>query len=239
MAAKQEEINAYLKLQTDPAKLTPLVYEQERPQFINQEDRISNADECIQIAMRNLSSLSATAIELPSSLNKSIISGTNSGFVDWFKDEYLPLTLIKRISIKASEDEQPSSSVRVFYTIQTSTEAEKIDKNLCLLLNELSGYGHIHSEQIQAQKIAIRDLFLTSCLSTLQRLTNSNGDVAQLGLLDQSRLVANLMILQHLTNQYNQYEFNRVLVSSHCYSQSIISLFNFKSSSTSFITIVN
>jgi hypothetical protein len=72
---------------------------------MNQEDRISTSDECISIAIRNLSSLTATSIELPSSLNQSLIEGANKDFIKWFVDDYLPVSLIKRISKKVISEQ--------------------------------------------------------------------------------------------------------------------------------------
>jgi hypothetical protein len=45
--------------------------------------------------------------------------------------------------------------------------------------------------------------------------------------LAQARLVSYLLIIQHLSNQYNQFEYNRVLLSRECYAQSMRILFDY------------
>lgn len=49
----------------------------------------------------------------------------------------------------------------------------------------------------------------------------------QLNVLDQAQLLSSLLIIQHLTNQFNQFEYNRVVLSRQCYSQSIRALFEY------------
>ncbi len=43
-----------------------------------------------------------------------------------------------------------------------------LDKNLCLFLNELTGYGLLFSEKAASQRKILRESLLTSCLNTIE-----------------------------------------------------------------------
>lgn len=64
-----------------------------------------------------------------------MIEGEN--ILEWFRLKYLPLRLVKRI-----EEEK-----NVKYELEQSTTIEQIDKNVCLFLNEITGYGHLYNEK--------------------------------------------------------------------------------------------
>ena len=44
---------------------------------------------------------------------------------------------------------------------------EYLEKNFCLFLNELTGYGHLYSEKAAAQRKTLRESLLSSCLDTI------------------------------------------------------------------------
>ena len=43
-----------------------------------------------------------------------------------------------------------------------------LEKNLCLFLNELTGYGLLFSEKAASQRKILRESLLTSCLNTIE-----------------------------------------------------------------------
>jgi hypothetical protein len=49
-----------------------------------------------------------------------------------------------------------------------------LDKNLCLFLNELTGYGHLFSDNAVFQRKALRESLLTSCLNTIESFVDKN-----------------------------------------------------------------
>ena len=49
-----------------------------------------------------------------------------------------------------------------------------LEKNLCLFLNELTGYGHLYSEKAVSQRKALRESLLTSCLNTIEGFVEEN-----------------------------------------------------------------
>ena len=50
-----------------------------------------------------------------------------------------------------------------------------LEKNLCLFLNELTGYGNLYSEKAIFQRKALRESLLTSCLSTIESFVDKNS----------------------------------------------------------------
>ncbi len=49
-----------------------------------------------------------------------------------------------------------------------------LEKNLCLFLNELTGYGNLYSEKAISQRKALRESLLYSCLSTIETFVDKN-----------------------------------------------------------------
>ena len=87
------------------------------------------------LELRNLSNLTRVYIDQESGIIKEMIEGEN--ILEWFRLKYLPLRLVKRI-----EEEK-----NVKYELEQSTTIEQIDKNVCLFLNEITGYGHLYNEK--------------------------------------------------------------------------------------------
>ena len=131
--------------------------------------------------------------------------------VQWIKQVYLPLRLVSRHII--SKTEESKAIQEVWYDLDQSSSIEKLDRNLCLFLNELTGWGHFYSSEAKEQRRAIRQALLISCLDTLKAQAQDQHGVKQLNVFDQARLLSSLLIIQHLTNQFNQFEYNRVVLS--------------------------
>lgn len=51
---------------------------------------------------------------------------------------------------------------------------ELLEKNLCLFLNELTGYGHLYSDKAVSQRKVLRESLLTSCLNTIESFVDQN-----------------------------------------------------------------
>ena len=49
-----------------------------------------------------------------------------------------------------------------------------LEKNLCLFLNELTGYGNLYSEKAASQRKTLRESLLKSCLSTIESFADNN-----------------------------------------------------------------
>jgi hypothetical protein len=49
-----------------------------------------------------------------------------------------------------------------------------LEKNLCLFLNELTGYGNLYSEKAISQRKALRESLLYSCLRTIETFVDKN-----------------------------------------------------------------
>lgn len=60
----------------------------------------------------------------------------------------------------------------------------------------------------------------------MARYAQSEKSLNKLNLLEQAQALSSIMIIHCLTNQYNQYEYNRVLLSRECYHDSIRIIFN-------------
>ena len=52
---------------------------------------------------------------------------------------------------------------------------ENLDKNVCLFLNELTGYGFFYSEEAVKQRKALREEIMSSCLETIQKFLDYNS----------------------------------------------------------------
>jgi hypothetical protein len=104
--------------------------------------------------------------------------------VQWIKQVYLPLRLVNRHV--ASKTEESKAMQEVWYDLSQSSSIEKLDRNLCLFLNELTGWGHFYSSEAKEQRRAIRRALLISCLDTLKAQAQDQHGVKQLSVLDQA-----------------------------------------------------
>ena len=179
------------------------------------------------VKLRNLSNLARVYIDQESGIIKEIIDQKNVLLI-WFKDVYLPL----RIMSRTQKDQE------VKYELDLSSNIESLDKNICLFLNEITGHGHLYCEKAQEQRIEVRQALLTACLETLCAQSQNSGNISKLGVLEQAQLVSCLMIIQQLINQYNQFEYNRVILSRDCYAKSIKFLFEYQGNKR-FVEIIN
>jgi hypothetical protein len=55
---------------------------------------------------------------------------------------------------------------------------ESLDKNVCLFLNELTGYGHLYTNEAVQQRKVLRENLLISCLETISTCVNENHNNA-------------------------------------------------------------
>lgn len=53
---------------------------------------------------------------------------------------------------------------------------ENLNKNVCLFLNELTGYGFFYSEEAINQRKALREEIISSCLETIQKFLDCNSE---------------------------------------------------------------
>lgn len=60
----------------------------------------------------------------------------------------------------------------------------------------------------------------------MARYAQSEKSLNKFNLLEQAQTLSSIMIIHSLTNQYNQYEYNRVLLSRECYHDSIRMVFD-------------
>lgn len=51
---------------------------------------------------------------------------------------------------------------------------ESLDKNVCLFLNELTGYGHFYTNEAVQQRKILRENLIVSCLETISTCVNEN-----------------------------------------------------------------
>lgn len=206
------------------------------------------------VELRNLSSLARVFFDRESALVQKIINGQPSGgdgsqnLVEWFRTTYLPMRLLKRNNEKAEGQKeakgagQEPEQYELWYELDKSSSIELLDKNVCLFLNELTGYGHLYSEAAKAQRKELRHSLLTSALESLKAQSSNKSGISCLSVLEQAQLVSNLMIIQHLINQFNQIEYNRVILSRECYASSIRTLFEYgnqPNQNARFVEIVN
>lgn len=125
------------------------------------------------IQLRNLSSLARVYVDKKSGFLQSIIDAENNqnhkdealSLVQWIKQVYLPLRLVSRHVTNKTEESKAIQEV--WYDLDQSSSIEKLDRNLCLFLNELTGWGHFYSSEAKEQRRAIRHALLISCLDTL------------------------------------------------------------------------
>ena len=50
-----------------------------------------------------------------------------------------------------------------------------LEKNLCLFLNELTGYGNLYAEKAASQRKALRESLIVSCLTTIESFVDKNS----------------------------------------------------------------
>lgn len=51
---------------------------------------------------------------------------------------------------------------------------ENLDKNVCLFLNELTGYGFFYSDEAIEQRKALREEIMSSCFENIQKFVDYN-----------------------------------------------------------------
>ena len=115
----------------------------------------------------------------------------------------MPLRLLNRRTAKTvkkedGEDEaaakQPNT-LEIWYELDQSSQVEKLDKNVCLFLNELTGYGHVYCKEAKEQRQALRHQLLISCLETLQIQANNKQGMSSLTVLQQAQILGSLLIV--------------------------------------------
>ena len=110
------------------------------------------------IELRNLSSLARVYINQKSGIIQEFIDSKDQNLLNWFKDAYLPLRLLKRNLHKNVDevDKTTVNSVDIWYELASSAQVEKLDRHLCLFLNELTGYGHLYCDEAKNQRQVVR-----------------------------------------------------------------------------------
>ena len=63
------------------------------------------------------------------------------------------------------------------FELEQSANIESHDKNICLFLNELTGYGHLYCEKAKQQRVEVRHALLTACLETLSIYSQNEKDL--------------------------------------------------------------
>ena len=67
--------------------------------------------------------------------------------LSWFKNVYLPIRLLGTQTFKISSPVDPDNTATTDASVfMIADYNENLDKNICLFLNELLGYGHAYSE---------------------------------------------------------------------------------------------
>jgi hypothetical protein len=190
-------------------------------------------------AARTLSSMSRlyffTNGGITAKLLESVSAKSLDNLADWFSRVYLPLRLVLRTTTANVDDDQ--SRLDITYDLISLEKLQQpsanLDRNLCLFLNELTGYGHVYPEAVRNQRKRLRKHLLVCSLETLSELTSQREFKSQRqSLLVQARILAALFTLQHLISQYNLHEFNRVLISRECYAWSLRELFMWQEQGT-------
>jgi hypothetical protein len=197
------EVNAFLALQDGQQPLKKLVCTPTQQAEAGVPDR--SPMEATLIALRNLSSLACVYTDRPSSMVRRILEDKAQSVLAWFTQVFLPLCLLKRNEGRdqdgqAAEDDAPT---QVWFELDQSLATEKLDKNVCLFLNELTGHGHLYGDEAKAQREEIRSQLLVSCLDSLREHVGAAKGLEELTVLEQARLASNLLTIQHLSNQYN------------------------------------
>lgn len=77
--------------------------------------------------------------------------GSPDNILEWFKNIYLPLRLLERNAKyveKDPKDEKSTSKLNLWFKITSgsSVQYEQLERNTCLFLNELTGYGHLYAD---------------------------------------------------------------------------------------------
>ena len=96
-------------------------------------------------------------------------------FVKWVSHDYIPMLLLDRkvTENKSVEHVDEIDSIDILYKLSDASVIEKLDQNICLFLNELTGYGHLFSEQAIAQKKKLRQAFVNHQLEFLSKLVQT------------------------------------------------------------------
>lgn len=107
------------------------------------------------VQLRNLSSLARVYVDRKNGFIEAIIAArgnrgesgesTDLDLIEWIKQVYLPLRLVKRHV--TTKTEESKTTHEIWYELDQSSSIEKLDRNLCLLLNELMGWGHFYGSE--------------------------------------------------------------------------------------------
>ena len=107
------------------------------------------------VQLRNLSSLARVYVDKKNGFIQAIIAARGNrkansksedlDLIEWIKQVYLPLRLVKRHVVTKTEESRTTQEI--WYELDQSSSIEKLDRNLCLLLNELMGWGHFYSSE--------------------------------------------------------------------------------------------
>ena len=153
--------------------------------------------EAVNIALRNMSGLACVYTDQASSMIQQICDEKADSALEWFKQVFLPLSLLKRSKgfDKEGVPDQDSTDMSVWYELDHSLAAEKLDKNICLFLNELTGHGHLYAKEAQAQRQEIRKQLLVSCLDSLKGHVERETPLKEMTVLEEARLVSCLLII--------------------------------------------
>ena len=114
----------------------------------------------------------------------------------------MPLRLLNRRTARKVEKEdgedeaaKQSSTMNIWYELDQSSQVEKLDKNVCLFLNELTGYGHVYCKEAKEQRQTLRHQLLISCLETLQIQAQNKQGMSGLTVLQQAQVLSCLLII--------------------------------------------
>ena len=118
-----------------------------------------------------------------------------------------------------------TSSQNVSFRVKKSSEVLAFDKLLCLTLNEFTGFSHLHSVKAREQRRMLRQKVLLESVATIAQVSEQEGGwLYKQSVLKQTSVVCSLMAIEHLVSEFNSFEFNRLLVSSACYHESVVFL---------------
>jgi hypothetical protein len=129
-------------------------------------------------AARTLSSISRLYFHtnggITARLLESVSAKNLDNLADWFARVYLPLRLVLRTTTANVDDDQ--SRLDIQYDLISLEKLQQpsanLDRNLCLFLSELTGYGHVYPEAVRNQRRRLRKHLLCGSLEGLAELTS-------------------------------------------------------------------
>jgi hypothetical protein len=136
-----------LQPQDRASQVVPLTYKPDSTSALSSAQAFKS-DEAVQIALRSLSNLACVYTDRESSMIAKMIEEGDQSILHWFKDQYLPSKILNRhvLEIKDEEDADKVEDIQVWYELCPSSDLELIDKSVCLFLNEVTGFGHLYSD---------------------------------------------------------------------------------------------